>query len=636
MNTPHDILKQYWHYDAFRPMQEDIINAVLEGNDTLALLPTGGGKSICFQVPAMVLSGMCLVITPLIALMKDQVDNLKSKGIPAAYLDGSMGWREIQFLLDNASSGAYKFLYISPERLKSEVFRERLKNFKLACLVVDEAHCISQWGYDFRPAYLEIAEIRVLIGKTPIIALTATATEVVKKDICEKLLFINPKIFQKSFARANLSYSAFCEEDKLKKTLNIIQNVQGSAIVYVRSRKKTKEVAAMLYKNGIKADYYHAGLGYAERSEKQVNWIKNKVRVIVATNAFGMGIDKPDVRVVVHLDVPESPEAYYQEAGRAGRDEQKAYAIAIYNNQDIKELRERLGVKYPEIAYIKKVYQALANYLQVASGTTDGQSHDLVHDVFCKKYGFEIQPTFYALQQLAQQGFISLNEDFYSSARLFVPDNKELYKFQIENAKFDIFIKALLRIYGGNLYHDFVKISLSNLSSRLKLPSETIDNILIQLHNTGVIIYEKQKDKPQVSFFQERYHTENIPFDHKIYRERRLREEQKIEAMIKYVENGSRCRTKILLEYFGELLDEDCGVCDHCIQKKKELKSEALRKDMIEKILTELKIKAYLPEELMKTVLLNDKELFTWAVKYLLDRQEIRYDQTGRLIVVSC
>lgn len=631
MLKPQDILLKYWKYDTFRSLQSEIINSVLEGKDTLALLPTGGGKSVCFQVPAMVLDGMCIVITPLIALMKDQVDNLKSKDITAAYIDSSMSFKEIHILLDNAVCHAYKFLYISPERLQSDSFKERLKFFKINILVVDEAHCISQWGYDFRPSYLEIAKIRDQIGAAPIIALTATATEVVKQDICSKLEFKTNNIFQKSFARSNLSYSVFNEDDKIKKMFQILKGVLGSGIIYVKSRKRTKQIALMLSQNNIKADFYNAGLGHEDRAIKQENWVKNRSRIMVATNAFGMGIDKPDVRLVIHLDIPESLEAYYQEAGRAGRDEKKAYGVALFNNDDLKEIKQKLTVKYPEILLIKKVYQALANHFQVASGGIDSISYDFDQDLFCKKFNFEMQTTFFALQHLAKQGFITLNEIFFSSARLFVPDNKELYKFQVENVKFDAFIKAILRIFGGSLYSDFVKISVNTLARRLNTSTETVEIFLAQLHDAGVVVYEKLKDKPQIGFLSNRFNVENLPFNQKMYSEQKQKDLLKMQSVFDYMENTIRCRTKILLEYFGELSNQDCGVCDHCIQKIKSQKQNLLVDQLQSQVIKHITQQEMTLDELFTIVDISDKQLFTLIIKKLLDNQLIEYKSSGRL-----
>ena len=411
--SPNDILKQYWGFDSFRPLQEDIIQSVLDGKDTLALLPTGGGKSICFQVPALVKEGICIVISPLIALMKDQVYNLQKRGIAAVAIFSGMHYKDIDRILDNCIYGNTKLLYLSPERLTSDLVRERIKKMKVSLIAVDEAHCISQWGYDFRPPYLQIAEIREYLPKVPIMALTATATPEVVKDIQEKLEFKRGEVFQQSFLRENLAYVVLEEEGKMEKLFKVLTGVRGSGLVYVRNRRKTKEIAMFLKKYRITADYYHAGLTNEERSQKQEAWINDKIRIIVATNAFGMGIDKPDVRVVVHMDLPDSLEAYFQEAGRAGRDGQKSYAVLLYNQGDKLDLERRFELSFPPLKEVRLTYQALGSYLQLAVGSGEGESYDFDLVEFSRVYGFSTVKTFNCLKVLERAGWIALSESIY-------------------------------------------------------------------------------------------------------------------------------------------------------------------------------------------------------------------------------
>ncbi|HZX75422.1 MAG TPA: ATP-dependent DNA helicase RecQ, partial [Cyclobacteriaceae bacterium] len=469
MFTPTEILKQYWGYDHFRPSQAEIIQAVLEKKDVLALLPTGGGKSVCFQVPALIMEGVCIVITPLIALMEDQVGQLKRRGVSAVAVHSGMSHSQIDITIDNCVYGKIKFLYLSPERLQTEMFTERVKKMTVSLVAVDEAHCISQWGYDFRPPYLKIAELRELIQDVPFIAVTASATKVVKEDIIQKLELLKPEIFQQSFARENLSFVVRKTEKKEKQLLTILKKVAGSSIVYVRSRKATQELAKMLNQAGVSAIFYHAGLTYKERSERQEEWIKNISRVIVATNAFGMGIDKPDVRTVAHMDLPENLEAYYQEAGRAGRDGKRSYAVVLFHEVDVLSLQSKVQQAQPTLEYLNKIYQSLANYFHLAVGSSQGESYDFDLDDFSKRFSFKSVTVYAALKKLEEAGLIQLNEGFYRPSRVhLLVDKKRLYEFQIANEKFDPLIKSLLRLYGATLFADFVNISENQISSSLK------------------------------------------------------------------------------------------------------------------------------------------------------------------------
>lgn len=570
------ILKEFFGFSDFRSMQEDIVLAVAEGNDTLALLPTGGGKSICFQVPALMQEGICLVVTPLIALMKDQVDGLRRKGILAASVYSGMRKREIDTVLDNCIYGNYKFLYVSPERLKTDLFIERFKRMKVSMIAVDEAHCISQWGYDFRKSYLDIAELRPFHPHVPIIALTASATLTVKKDILDKLLLVEPKVFVKSFLRGNLSYSVRVAENKSEMAIKILQKVPGAAIVYVRSRKGTKEIAEVLNCLGISAHFYHAGLDNKVREFRQQEWMVGKVRVMVATNAFGMGIDKPDVRLVIHVDLPENLENYYQEAGRAGRDELKAFGVLLVHENDIKNLRERAETAYPPIDFIKKVYQSLANFFRVAVGSSLMSSYDIDITEFSKTYQLDLMPTYSALKVMQEEGLIELNESFYSPSTLhFLIDQSKLYEFQIAHVRLDPLIKVLLRMYGGELFTAYISIQEEKLAKILNLPEFEIVKELDQLDKWGVMAYNQRKTKPQITFLTPRYDAGKLPLNTQRIAERRTNSKEKAKSIIDYVKNNKRCRTMQLLYYFGEESDLTCGVCDVCLaQKRKKRRSE--------------------------------------------------------------
>lgn len=625
----HAVLEKHWGFTRFRPLQEDIIRSIVQKNDTIALLPTGGGKSICFQVPALALEGMCLVISPLVALMKDQVANLKSKDIAAAHIDAGMHRKEAEIVLDNAIEGAYKFLYISPERLLSKAVAERLPHMNISFLAVDEAHCISQWGYDFRPSYLQIGSFREKFPHVPIIALTATATPPVCEDISNKLLMQKPAIFRKSFARANLSYSVFCVEDKTKRLLEILQKVPGSAIVYVKSRLNTKLVAEVLQKAGVSSTFYHAGLSYEQRNSRQEHWVKNKVRVMVATNAFGMGIDKPDVRLVIHFDAPTAPEAYYQEAGRAGRDEKKAYAVALYNLLDIENMSTAPEEQFPQVSFIKKVYQALANYFQIASGQVE-ESFDFQIENFCSQYKFDPKEAFFALKHLEQQGLIAFNESFYQPSALFIPDREILYQFQVANAKYDGFVKTLLRVYGGGLYQDFTPISVRFLASTLKIEEKIVESFLLALDKGGVWNYRPKIDGPRLSFTGERFTIEQLPFDTQGYEKRKKVALERIEEMKKYLLAQNQCRTLFFQQYFGENTSENCGTCDYCLAEKK--KESVLHNDKInEYVVSKLKNAPLSPEELAASLPSADKQTLDSVLKNLLEKNIVTYTPEGLL-----
>lgn len=631
------ILKQYWGYDIFRPLQAEIIQSVLEGRDTLALMPTGGGKSLCFQVPALMSEGICIVISPLIALMQDQVEQLKSRGISAVGIFSGMHKNQIDIALDNCIYGDIKFLYVSPERLQTKLFIERAKQMKINLLAIDEAHCISQWGYDFRPPYMKIAEFRALLPKVPMIALTATATQEVRADIIKSLEMINPQTFQQSFARSNLSYSAFREDDKERRLMKILQNVQGSGVVYVRNRKRTQEVSDLLNKYNIQSTFYHAGLNAQERTKRQENWIKNRVRVIVATNAFGMGIDKPDVRTVVHLDLPDTLEAYYQEAGRAGRDGEKAYTVALYNQSDVENLEKNVLASYPPLELVRRVYQSLGNLFQLAVGTGEFNSFDFDLLEFQNRFNLPPTNTYFALKILENQGFIQLSESLKGSGSkvMFLVDNRELYDFQLRNPKHDSFIKLLLRMYGGELFGTFLNISEANMAKVFLIPVNEVEGILSTLDKFKILVYDKQKDKPQLTFLTPRFDIRELPLQEAEIAQRKARDSQKARAVNHYVEQPNRCRTQLLLEYFNEITDAECGICDNCLKKKKQQK--VVFENKSETQATRLKIRQLLANGAMSLQLITqimqplNQSKFQEIVREMVADGVIGFDAEGNL-----
>ncbi|MFT4739782.1 MAG: ATP-dependent DNA helicase RecQ [Marivirga sp.] len=571
-------LEKYWGFQAFRPLQEDIVSSIVAGHDTLALLPTGGGKSICFQVPAMMQEGLCLVISPLIALMRDQVEQLKKRQIPAAAIYSGMTKREIDIMLDNAAHGAYKFLYISPERLKTELFIARVKKMTISLLAIDEAHCISQWGYDFRPSYLEISEFRETYPDIPCIALTATATEEVKVDIQEKLHFKEANVFQKSFARDNLSYSVRKVENKEAKLLEVLRKIPGSSVVYAQNRRTTQELAAMLQKNGLSAEFFHAGLNHDDRNLRQSGWINNKIRIIVATNAFGMGIDKPDVRTVIHWEAPDNLEAYYQEAGRAGRDEQKAFAVALYHPADFTEMERRLELAHPEPAFLKRLYQALANFYKIAIGSGEMVSYDFEIKSFCKQFQLEVYEVFQAIKVLEQEGFIQLNEQFNRPSGLHINlSYQALYGFEVANKKFEKLIKAVLRIYGGELYQQVIFINEQEIGKQSDLNAKQVQTQLSYLQQEGIVDYSPRTEIPQLTFLQARFDANKLPLQVKRLADRKKLKQQKLASVEGYLENDKLCRTLSLLQYFGEDKVEICGVCDICLEQKRANSSSPIK-----------------------------------------------------------
>ncbi|MBL4624986.1 MAG: RecQ family ATP-dependent DNA helicase [Flavobacteriales bacterium] len=570
MKNIHEILNQYWGYETFRPMQEEIINSVLTGNDTLALLPTGGGKSICFQVPSLANDGICLVISPLIALMKDQVFNLKKRGVNAAAIYSGMNRREIDILLDNCIYGDIKFLYVSPERLTTELFIARFQKMNVTLIAVDEAHCISQWGYDFRPPYLQIPEIRAHFPDVPIMALTATATPEVVIDIQEKLAFKQPNVLQKSFERKNLTYVVLNEEDKHGRLLKIIKKIKGSGVIYVRNRRKTEEIALFLQQNGVHADFYHAGLNSKTRDEKQEAWINNKMRIIVSTNAFGMGIDKPDVRFVVHLDLADSLEAYFQEAGRGGRDEKKAYAIQLYTRSDIIIFKEQTQKSFPSIETIKKVYQALGSYFQLAVGSGKEELFTFNLGDFCNKFNFNSIEVYNSLKYIEKEGYITVSESVFEPSKLkFIVGRDDIQDYQESNSTLSKFIKVILRSYSG-VFENYKTIKEDDIASRCGITVEQAKKLLGLLQKQQVIDYLPQTNDPKIYYNEERLSSQNFKLSKKNYAERKKVTAERMNSVINYVTHLSQCRSKLLLSYFGEKETDKCGCCDSCLKEKRE------------------------------------------------------------------
>jgi ATP-dependent DNA helicase RecQ len=563
-------------------MQEEIIQSVLDGKDTLALLPTGGGKSVCFQVPALAMDGVCLVITPLIALMKDQVENLKKKGIKAVAVYSGMHRNEIQIAFDNCVYGDIKFLYLSPERLQTDQFQQVIRKLKVNILAVDEAHCISQWGYDFRPPYLQIAEIRKFIPDVPVLALTATATPGVITDIQKNLGFKKENVFRKSFERKNLTYVVIKEEDKNGRLLRILKKIPGQGIIYARNRKKTVETAIFLQKNGIKADFYHAGLDVISRSRRQDAWIKEESRIIAATNAFGMGIDKPNVRLVVHIDLPDSLEAYFQEAGRVGRDEKRAYAVTLFQQADLARLQENLEKEYPPVEKIKEIYQALGNYFQLPVGSGKDESFDFEIYAFSRNYSFNPVIVFNSLRFLEREGYILMNESLETPSRIHFESNREdIYRFQVENKSLDPFIKLLLRSYSG-VFTEFVQVNESELSKRAGINEKDVVLNLQKLQKAGILSYAKRPGKPQIIFPVERLDLKNLRISAENYHERKRFATVRMEAVLEYITCDEHCRSQVLIKYFGETGAPRCGRCDVCLERNKmnlnEMEFDQIRK----------------------------------------------------------
>lgn len=617
----HQVLQKYWGYSSFRPLQEDIIQSVFDGNDTLGLMPTGGGKSLTFQVPVMAMEGICLVVTPLIALMKDQVDNLKERGIKAAAVYSGMSRDDIITTLENCIFGDFKFLYVSPERLTSEIFLIKLQAMKVCLLVIDESHCISQWGYDFRPSYLKIADVRKHLPGIPALALTATATKEVVTDIQSKLEFKKPNVFRKSFERKNLSYVVRYSEDKLGELVNILNAVPGTAIVYVRSRKATQSIAQVLIDNGINATHFHAGLKYEEKIRKQNEWKQNSCRVIVSTNAFGMGIDKPDVRLVIHMDLPNSMEEYYQEAGRAGRDGEKSYAVVLWNKQDTINLKRRVTDSFPPKDYILRVYECLANYYQIAAGSGAGLVLDFDLFDFCKTFRLSTLQTHHALKILALAEYIEYTDEIDNRSRLkFRVYRNELYTLRL-GEEYEKLIQAILRNYTG-VFADDVYIDESFLGGKIGKTRQEVYDMLITMSKLKYINYVPSKQTAFIVYTSRREENQFVAIPKAVYEKRKKRFEKRIQSMIHYVESEHICRSRILLVYFNERNSKSCGICDVCLQKNKKKLSDSefdsIRALLIKSLSTKTDIRLNELVDDVKTKI-DDVEKIIAVLRFLID-----------------
>lgn len=636
-NQPHrdhsllTILQSHWNYNSFRPLQEEIIQSILSGKDTLALLPTGGGKSICYQVPALVKPGLCLVISPLIALMKDQVEQLRKRNITAFAIFSGMSRKEVINTLKVAAESNCKFLYLSPERLETTVFLEYLPSLPITLIAVDEAHCISQWGYDFRPPYLRIANLRKELPGIPLLALTASATPAVQEDIIEKLQFGERNIFRQSFERPNLSYSVFEVDSKINKIIEILQKVPGSSLVYCKSRKRTQEFSNLLRMHQINADYYHAGLSQEERNRKQESWIGNEIRCMVCTNAFGMGIDKADVRVVIHADVPECLENYYQEAGRAGRDGKKSYAVLLYQEKEIGDLKNLHLLRFPALATVREIYQALMNYLQLPIASGEGNYYDFDIADFVKKFKLEAPLVWSVLKVLEQEDTISYNEQLFIPSQVQFATNKELlYEFESTHNELEPLIKALLRTYEG-IFDYPAKIHEKTLATLLNTDADIIKNQLRQLHAFSIIRYEEQKDKPQIFFPRNRVAAEELTINQHNYERRKKEFISRVDTIAEYIANEKDCRSKIIASYFGDSEVKNCGICDNCLaEARKQIGAEEF-KSISASILTAIAENPQTVSSIFNLLPTISKEKIWQVIRFLQSEDEIAVDDTGKI-----
>ena len=627
-----NILQRYWGYSSFRPMQEDIVDSVIDGKDTLALLPTGGGKSICFQVPAMTMEGICIVITPLISLMKDQVMHLRKIGIPASAIFTGMHHSEIEAAYNQAVFGMLKFLYVSPERLMTDAFIEALKKMKVNLLAIDESHCISQWGYDFRPPYLKIAEIRKYIPNTPVMALTATATPKVVEDIQYRLEFKKNNVFQTSYERKNVTYNVIHEADKYGLMYRLLSKMHiGSGIVYVRSRKRTKIIAEWLHSVGISASFYHAGLDAKTRDQRQQLWMDGKIKVIVATNAFGMGIDKPDVRLVIHLDLPDSLEAYFQEAGRAGRDLQPSEAFLLVADTDINKLNENLQSSYPDLNKIRTIYDALGNYLQIPIGAGENQTYNFDMNDFAQYYNFPLIEVYSAIQLIEREGLLATSEALNNPSKIHIKANREdLYRFQIEYKEYDTLIKFLLRNLPGIL-SDFVNIKEEVISAKTGIPIDKVCRQLKNLDSMNFMTYIPRNDRPQIQYITERLDTKYFTLSDEIYKNRKEDASKRVKAVIDFVNNDDDCRSIQLLRYFGENIKKTCGKCDVCSSKNKLNINNKDYQEISESIIKELRESDNNVYEILKKVNNHHEEKVIHTIKWMLDSDIILQSDEGTL-----
>ena len=618
-----DVLKKYWGHTQFRLKQQEIINQVIDKKDTLALLPTGGGKSICFQVPALIQEGICLVISPLIALMDDQVRFLKSKGIKSIAITSGMHYNEIDTALTNCIYGGVKFLYLSPERLQNELVQTRIKEMNINLITVDEAHCISEWGHNFRPAYRHISEIREIIPNIPVLALSATATTNVIKDIQNNLDFKEHNLIQSSFVRKNLSYVVDNTEDKKSRLLKLVDKIKSSVIVYVGSRKAAKEIANFLLNNNYSANYYHGGLASKVRTEIQESWTKNQTRIIVTTNAFGMGIDKADVKLVVHLELPSTIEAYFQEAGRAGRDGKQSYAFLLANKSDVKKQQDLLTLRYPAITEIKTVYQNLANYFQIAENDLPEQAISFDMLSFTERYKMSNLKIYNILKYLEKEEHIKLSEAIYSPSKLMIKvSNAELYKFQIANKYYDNFLKILLRSY-SNLFNNYVIINEQEIASRLKVSTKEVVRLINKLMQLEIVKYTHENNNSLITYLKARKDTDKLYLAEKKWEERKKYEQEKLDKITNYIINKSSCRSKLLLDYFGEQESNKCGKCDFCINEKRNNIKESEYKEMTDKLENILKNKELTIEDICLLMPnYNDQKIIS-IIQYLFDNDRV-------------
>ncbi len=627
----HELLKKHWGYDQFRPFQEEAIQAVLNKKDTLALMPTGGGKSICFQLPAMHMEGMCLVVSPLIALMKDQVNNLRQRNITAVAIHSGMSYREVDLILEKCMAGHYKFLYLSPERLTTDIFRDRLPKMKINLLAVDEAHCVSQWGYDFRPPYLRIAEVREGLNNIPVLALTASATKVVCSDIMEKLQFKKHYVVRRSFERKNLSYSVLFEEDKFGRLLKMLDKVRGTAIVYVRNRRRTKEIALFLQQNKVSATDYHAGLSHLERSKKQEDWIQNKVRVIVCTNAFGMGIDKPDVRLVVHWDVPDNLESYFQEAGRAGRDEKKSFAVILYNHSDITELNKREADQFPDLDKVKIIYNAIGNFCKLAEGSGLGESFNFDLNNFIKIYKFNPIQTLQSLKLLAQEEYLSFSESVYLPSRIMMTVDKEsLYRYEVMHPEYEALIKTIMRSYGG-VFDYFSQVREEELAKALNTTYVEIIKHLRIFHQNNLMHYEERNENPQLFFLQPRLRNEQLCFNTELLNQRKESFHKRAQAILHYLTDHMHCRNESLLKYFDEDDTNRCGICDVCLRRNKLELSDIEFENIIDQLKKNLKQNQMSFNQLLLNISGIKEEKLLHALRWLIEQNMITENESHQL-----
>ena len=627
-----DILSRYWGYPSFRPMQEDIVDSVIDGRDTLALLPTGGGKSICFQVPAMAMEGICIVITPLISLMKDQVAHLKKIGIPAAAIFTGMHHNEVEIVYNQAVFGMLKFLYVSPERLMTDTFIEAIKKMNVNLLAVDESHCISQWGYDFRPPYLKIAEIREYIPDTPVMALTATATPKVVEDIQYRLGFKKNNVFQTSYERKNVTYNVIHEADKYGLMYRLFKKMEsGSGIVYVRSRKRTKVISDWLQSVGISSSFYHAGLDAKARDYRQQMWMEGKIKVIVATNAFGMGIDKPDVRIVIHLDLPDSIEAYFQEAGRAGRDLKPSEAFLLVADNDIERLKENTNNSFPELKKVRTIYDTIGNYLQIPEGAGKNRSYDFDINDFCNTYNLPILEVFNTIKLLERDGYIMTSEALASPSKIYIKAGREdLYRFQIEYPFYDVIIKYMLRNLPGVL-SDFVNIREETIAAKTGLTIESIIKQFKKLEELNFLAYIPRNDKPQIQYLTERLNISNICLSDEVYKDRKSDADSRAKAVIDFVNNDEECRSVQLLKYFGEDIREKCNKCDVCTSDNKVSINDNEYQNISEIIINELRENDFNVYDILSKAKDYREEKVINTIRIMLDNKIIKQDEDGYL-----